>query len=128
TFMRGYEWPEAELPSWRPVFEARWKAEGARRFLARFGASPVAAATLVVIDGIARLANACTLPSFRNRGVQSALIPARLRALIEKGIRIVTADARQGGSSLRNLSRAGFVVCAQITQWRKKEQPKATTA
>jgi ribosomal protein S18 acetylase RimI-like enzyme len=97
--------------------QARWHTERARRFLARIGGKPVAAATLVVIDGIARLANAATLPEARGMGAQAALIRTRLRAAAEAGLAVATSDARQGGGSLRNLARAGFTVCAQITQW-----------
>jgi ribosomal protein S18 acetylase RimI-like enzyme len=117
TYLRGYGFAEHELQTWGRVLEARWEAEGARRFLARLGERPVAAATLVVMDGIARLANSATLPEFRNRGAQTALIRARLQRLAAEGVEFVTSDARQDGSSLRNLSRAGFVISAQITQW-----------
>jgi hypothetical protein len=119
TFMRGYELPEHDHESAARIMEARWEIEGARRFLARIAGKPVAAATLVVIDGVARLANAATLPESRNLGAQNALIRARLRAAAEARLPLATADARQGGSSLRNLARAGFNVCAHVSQWRK---------
>lgn len=119
TFLRAYEIPDELRESAALIFEARWRTEKARRFLARVGGKPVAAATLVAFDEIARLANAATLPEARNLGAQSALIRARLRAAAESGLVLATADARQGGSSLRNLARAGFELCAQITQWQR---------
>jgi hypothetical protein len=119
TFMHGYEIPHVDHAGGARIMQARWRIEGARCFLARIGGKPVAAATLVEIDGIARLANAATLPESRGLGAQSALIRTRLRAAAHAGLSLATADARQGGGSLRNLARAGFTVCAQITQWRK---------
>jgi len=119
TFLEGYEVPHEELASAAIAMEARWSAEGARRFIARIDGRPVAAATLVVFEGIARLANCATLPSARNSGAQTALIRERLRAAADAGLELAVSDARQGGGSLRNLSRASFAICAQITQWQK---------
>jgi hypothetical protein len=101
------------------VHEAHWNAEGALRFIARIDGKPVAAATLVVFDRIARLANCATLPAARNRGAQAALIRARLRGAAAAGHELAVADARQGGAGLRNLVRAGFAIGAHITQWRR---------
>ena len=118
TFLAGYEVPPDELASASKAMEARWHAEGARCFIARIDGRPVAAATLVVLDGIARLANCATLPYARNSGAQTALIQARLRVAAAAKLDLAISDARQGGASLRNLARAGFAVCAQITQWK----------
>jgi hypothetical protein len=119
TFMAGYEIPEQDWESAARIMDARWQAEGARRFLARSGGEAVAAATLVVHEGIARLANCATLPAARQRGAQAALIRARLLCAAEMKLQLAVSDARQGGSSLRNLVRAGFGVSAHITQWRR---------
>jgi hypothetical protein len=119
TFLHGYEIPPALHESAARIMDARWRAERARCFLARVAGKPIGAATLVVIDGVARLANAATLPEARQLGAQSALIRARLRAAAELSLAFATADARQGSSSLRNLARAGFTVCAHVTQWKK---------
>jgi hypothetical protein len=120
TFIRGHEIPDELREGAVRIFQARWRAEKARCFLARIGGKPVAAATLVGFGEIARLANAATVPEGRNLGAQSALIRARLLAAAEHGFVLATADARQGGSSLRNAVRAGFEICAHITQWRKE--------
>ena len=68
TFLAGYEVPESELESAATAMEARWRAEGARRFIARIDGEAVAAATLVAFERIARLANCATLPRARGRG------------------------------------------------------------
>ncbi|HKO92422.1 MAG TPA: hypothetical protein VJU61_14770 [Polyangiaceae bacterium] len=119
TFMAGYEIPEQDRESAARIMDARWRAEGARRFLARAHGGPVAAATLVVHDGIARLANCATLPGARQQGAQAALIGSRLRCVAEMGLELAVSDARQGGSSLRNLVRAGFALGAHVTQWQR---------
>lgn len=119
TFLAGYEVPEGEREEAARAMDARWLAEGARKLVARVDGEVVAAATLVVFDHIARLANCATLPSARGRGAQTALIRARLRWAAEAKHDLAISDARQGGGSLRNLARAGFAICAQITQWRR---------
>ena len=119
TFMAGYEIPEQDWESAARIMDARWQAEGARRFLARSHGEAVAAATLVVHEGIARLANCATLPARRQQGAQAALIAARLRCATEAGLQLAVSDARQGGSSLRNLVRAGLALGAHVTQWRR---------
>jgi hypothetical protein len=126
TFLRGYEWEEKDIPLWQRLLPLTWKAEGAQCYLARIDGRAVGAATLVMRDGIARLSNCCTLPDRRGAGAQAALIHARLRTAIEGGAEIITADARQGGSSLRNLARAGFVIAHHVSQWRHPElSPKS---
>lgn len=121
TFIRAHEWFGGDVPLWARVIPLTWKAEDAQCFVARQEGKPVAAATLVVLDGVARLANSATIKEHRGKGAQTALIHARLKAAYDAGLEVATADAVQNGVSLRNLSRAGFVVAAHVTQWRKPE-------
>jgi hypothetical protein len=120
TYLAGYEVASADQPEAARIQEARWRAEGARRFIARLRGKPVAAATLVVFEDVARLANCATRPEARRCGAQTALIRVRLECAVAAKLRLSISDARQGGESLRNLSRAGFAVCAQITQWSRR--------
>jgi GNAT superfamily N-acetyltransferase len=48
------------------------------------------------------------LPEYRGRGIQGALITARVRRARELGCELVGASANQGGSSARNVRRAGM--------------------
>jgi hypothetical protein len=116
---RGYQLSTGDHQSAAAFQEASWNAEGALRFIARIDGKPVAAATLVVFNRVARLANCYTLAAARNRGAQAALIRARLRWAASAGHQLAVSDARQGGAGLRNLARAGFAIGAHITQWRR---------
>ncbi|TVY80747.1 hypothetical protein LSUE1_G002548 [Lachnellula suecica] len=49
-----------------------------------------------------------TLPAFRGKGVQAALLRQRLRDAREMGVGLVYAQARMGSGSARNIERAGF--------------------
>jgi ribosomal protein S18 acetylase RimI-like enzyme len=61
-------------------------------------------------DGIAGLFGASTLPAYRNRGVQKALLAARIARAANASCDLVVCLARPGGTSQRNVVRRGFSV------------------
>jgi len=87
---------------------ARWHC-----FVAFEGDVPVAGATLFVADALAWFGLAATLPAYRGRGAQSALLAARIRAAAAAGATtlVVETGERVAGkpdASYRNLLRFGF--------------------
>lgn len=60
------------------------------------------------VGSAAMLYLASTLPEFRGRGVQAALLTQRLAKATELGARIAVVTARPGTSSARNAERAGL--------------------
>ena len=73
-------------------------------------------------DNLAELYGASTLPKFRNRGVQTALIRERLAWGAQRGCDIATTTTGPGTSSQRNFERAGFqTVYSRTKLVRKKE-------
>lgn len=97
-----------------PVFAAR---DEAQHFLAERDGRPVAAAALLLHDGVALLAGACTIPEARRQGAQRALLDARLAHAAEHGCDIASVVAQPGGSSQRNAERQGFRVAYTRTKW-----------
>jgi len=79
-------------------------------FLARVDGKVAGGATVAIRDGVAGLFGASTLPAFRNRGVQTALLHARLQRAAEAGCDLAVSLARPGSNSQRNIVRQGFVV------------------
>ena len=77
-------------------------------YLARIDGRVVGGATLAVRGGIAGLFGASTLPEFRKRGVQTALLHARLRRAAEAGCEWAMSLAQPGSHSQRNITRLGF--------------------
>jgi GNAT superfamily N-acetyltransferase len=57
---------------------------------------------------IGGLFGASTLVEFRGRGVQTALLHARLRRAEEAGCELVMSLARPGSHSQRNITRLGL--------------------
>jgi GNAT superfamily N-acetyltransferase len=79
-------------------------------YLARVDGKVAGGATLALHDGIAGLFGASTLPAFRGRGVQSALLHARLARAQENGSDLAVCLAQPGSVSQRNVVRQGFQV------------------
>lgn len=114
VLLRGHGVPD-EVPRGHV---ARW-AENAtsRLFVAEVGGVPAAAGALVLGE-VANLANASTLPEFRGRGLQSALIRARINTAAAAGAELVCAGASWASQSERNLERAGLRIAYTKTTWR----------
>lgn len=86
----------------------------ARLLLARIDGEPVGASNLLVhpLDGgpVASLGGTATLPAHRRRGVQGALLRARIALAAEAGCALAVVTADPGSSSGRNARRVGFTL------------------
>lgn len=85
-------------------------APGIECYLARFDGKPAGGGTLSLRDGLAGLFGASTLPAFRKRGVQSALLRTRLERGAAAGCSLAVCLAQPGSTSQRNILRHGFQV------------------
>ena len=83
-------------------------AKGTECYLASFDGRIAGGATLAVRGRIGGLFGASTLPDFRGRGVQTALLHARLRRAQEVGCELVMSLAQPGSHSQRNITRMGL--------------------
>lgn len=68
------------------------------------------AATLRVDDRVALLCGAATLPAARRRGVQAALLAARLRDAAREGCDLAVLTVAPGSLSEHNATRQGFTL------------------
>jgi GNAT superfamily N-acetyltransferase len=71
-------------------------------FVATVDGEPAGGGGLLLYDGIATLFAASTLPKFRRRGVQGALIAARLAHALDAGADLALAITVPGSDSQRN--------------------------
>jgi GNAT superfamily N-acetyltransferase len=91
------------------VFEDFAAAPSMRRYLARWDGTPAGGGTLRLGgSGVAQLAGASTLPRFRRRGVQSALLHARLTDALREGYDLAVVTTQPGSKSQENAHRHGF--------------------
>ena len=65
-------------------------------------------ASLRMTEGIAQLTGAATAPAHRRRGVQTALLLARLTDAAAAGCDIAVVTTQPGSRSQRNVQRRGF--------------------
>jgi GNAT superfamily N-acetyltransferase len=79
-----------------------------RRYLARLDGVPAGGGSMRIADGIAQLTGAGTAPAFRRRGVQSALLSARLADATAAGCDIAVITVQPGSRSQQNAQRRGF--------------------
>jgi hypothetical protein len=76
--------------------------------LARVDGAPAGAGSAAADLGAAGLFGASTLPPFRGRGVQQALIAARLQAVRDRGAAVACIESAPGIATGRNAARMGF--------------------
>lgn len=87
-------------------------------FLAELDGIAGAAGALVLHEGVALFGGAATVPEMRRRGLQTALLEARMRHALEQGCDLAMMVAQAGGNSQRNAERLGFRVAYTRIKWR----------
>jgi ribosomal protein S18 acetylase RimI-like enzyme len=80
-----------------------------RRYVAFLHGDPAGAAAARVDTGVYQLCGAATLPVFRRRGVQSALLSARLAEGRAANCDLTVVTVEPGSRSQANVQRRGFV-------------------
>ena len=106
SFFENVEIPQGLLD----VFLSCFHAERAFFFLAEVDGVAAGGGMMSVHQRVASLGGAGTLPEFRNRGVQQALLLARLAAAAESGCDLAMVATGPGSGSQRNVERQGFRV------------------
>jgi ribosomal protein S18 acetylase RimI-like enzyme len=81
---------------------------GFRRYVARINGEIAGVATVRFDSGLAQLCGAATLPAFRRRGVQTALLQRRLRDAVDAGCDLALLTTQPGSKSQQNGHRQGF--------------------
>lgn len=119
TVSRGF----MDMDEGEPGLAERVFARGAARkpesyaWLARIDGVPAGGAAMAMTGGVAALFGASTLPRFRGRGVQRALLVQRLRAARDAGSDLAFLKTAPDSGSERNARRAGFEVVGEATVW-----------
>jgi GNAT superfamily N-acetyltransferase len=90
------------------IFGDFTRIAGLATFLARRQDEPAGGGAMRIIDGIAQLCGAATLPDHRRRGVQSALLRFRLLSAARDGCQLAVVTTQPGSKSQENVQRAGF--------------------
>lgn len=109
----GYDLPEDSVRG--HIFAATLGLPGWAHYLVEYDGQPGSASVMCVTDGVAQLFVATTMPVFRGRGGQGALIRRRLRDALELGADLATSQTGTENASPRNMQRRGFELL--YTRW-----------
>jgi ribosomal protein S18 acetylase RimI-like enzyme len=104
--------PDGAPEAFRGLIAPFYQMEGALAFVASVDGKLVACGTGLVIPEhrVFALCGAGTLAEFRGRGLQTALLRARMAAAIEAGCEYAVVVTQGGTTSQRNAERLGFRV------------------
>jgi ribosomal protein S18 acetylase RimI-like enzyme len=83
-------------------------AAGATRYVALDDGVLAGAASVRLADGVAQLTGAATAPAHRRRGIQTAILAARLVDAAAAGCDIAVVTTAPGSKSQENVQRRGF--------------------
>jgi GNAT superfamily N-acetyltransferase len=100
--------PLPESDALAALFEDVCRAGGVLRYLARVDGQIAGGASMRIDGEVALLAGAATLPAFRRRGVQRALLRTRLRTAALAGCALAVVATQPGSASQANVQRQGF--------------------
>jgi hypothetical protein len=110
TFARvlniGYDIPADAIRG--HLFASTIGQPGWWHYLVHYDGEPGSASVLYVTEGVAQLFVATTMPAFRGRGGQTALIRRRLTDAIAAGCDAATSQTVVDNASPRNMARYGF--------------------
>jgi len=122
TSARGW----SELADFREMIEDLGRIVASRPeapgFIAELTAdnTPIGTGAFFMHEGVALLAGASTIPEYRKRGAQKALLEARLEYSAAHGCTVAMMCAEPGSGSQRNAQRQGFQICYTRTKWMRE--------
>ena len=104
--------PDGAPEAFRGLVAPLYQMDGALAFVASIDGKPVACGTGLVIPEhrVFALCGAGTLVGYRERGLQTALLRARMAAAVEAGCEYGVVVTQGGSTSQRNAERLGFRV------------------
>jgi ribosomal protein S18 acetylase RimI-like enzyme len=123
--------PEGAPQAYKDLLTPLYQMQGALTFAASVGGKRVACAAGLLIPQhrVFALCGAGTAAEFRGRGLQTALLRARMRAAADAGSEYAVVVTQGGSASQRNCQRLGFRVAyskVTVIQNRPIEQGKAS--
>jgi ribosomal protein S18 acetylase RimI-like enzyme len=118
--------PNGAPEEFRGLIAPLYQMENALAFVGTVDGKPVACGTGLIIreHGVFALCGAGTLAEFRGRGLQTALLRARMAAAVAAGCEYAVVVTQGGTTSQRNAERLGFrVAYSKVTVIKHLEPP-----
>lgn len=86
-------------------------------YIGRLDGEPAATGVVCLTPGVGGLYSDTTLPAFRGRGIQQAMIRSRIERGLRRGRCIFTARTEGANASARNYQQTGFEPLYRATFW-----------
>ncbi|MCM3576415.1 GNAT family N-acetyltransferase [Mesobacillus sp. AQ2] len=119
-YTKGFEMPPFLKSGIAQNNEILYNIKNWAFYLASYEKEPAGIGVLFIKDRIATLAAATTLPTFRKKGIQSALIKYRIYQAYLKKCDLIVGQAKFGSVSQNNMERAGLSIAYTKAIWVKK--------
>ncbi len=123
TVAEGFREHAAVTPAILEVMEGFFRSENTCSFLAFVDGMPAGGGSVFAFGGVGGIFGASTLPQFRGRGVQTALLAARLHWAARQGCDLAKGITLPGSVSQRNHERFGFRVAYTRTKLVRGDAP-----
>jgi GNAT superfamily N-acetyltransferase len=95
------------------------RSRGVSCFVAELEGRMVGTGAMAMHGGVALLAGASTIPVFRGRGAQTALLETRLSYAADHGCNLAMMGAAPGSTSQLNAERQGFRIAYTRLKWQR---------
>jgi GNAT superfamily N-acetyltransferase len=118
-YTKGFQMPEFLITSIAENNAVLYGNKNWTFYLALVEEEPAGIAVLFIKNGIATLAAAATLPAYRRKGIQQALIKERLYEAMNQNTALAAGQAAVGSISQNNMEMAGFKVAYTKAIWTK---------
>jgi GNAT superfamily N-acetyltransferase len=115
----GYGYQGPSRTAWQTFAQHGYQAPGFVCFLAVVDQQPAAAGVLHLNGNLALVDGAATLPHYRGRGLQKALLMARLTYAQQHGATYAFSRTGAGSISHANLEKLGMQLLVESTAWRR---------
>ncbi|MBE4909277.1 GNAT family N-acetyltransferase [Bacillus luteolus] len=116
-YIQGFQMPSFLKSAIAENNEVLYNIDGWKFYLATFEKESAGIGVLFHKDGIATLAAATTVPEYRNKGVQTALLKGRINQAIRQNCNLVVGQARYGSISQNNMERVGLKIAYTKAIW-----------
>lgn len=119
-YTKGFEMPSFLKSGIAQNNEILYNIKNWTFYLASYENEPAGIGVLFIKDRIATLAAAATLPTYRNKGIQSALIKYRIYQAYLQNCDLIVGQAKFGSVSQNNMEKAGLSIAYTKAIWVEK--------
>ena len=117
AYVAGWAFPAKDHERFKANVRPWLGLPGWSLYLARQDGQPAAAATLFIHGAVGYLADACTDPAFRRRGLHTALLRRRIADARRAGADLVFSGAEFLSASYRDMQRIGMQLALVRAVW-----------